>query len=219
MRDSQVWEITCSVVAVVAMLVGFVFSTVSVSRSYSWITFLSSVVCGVAFLCYVYILFLVSTSSDPAYAQNVRYFDWLMTLPLLTLKLAAMARDGPGSTSAMFEDEYVDLICAFAAIACVGLGYLGSETSYYYASAVEHATLFTLGTVAMCVDLSAIYLIAHQTETTNMGRIVVFSGAWAGYPLVYALKQNGCICAVSESTAYVVLDIYTKVAFAITTVF
>lgn len=238
--DSIYRESIVALFVAVAMLGAFVSSLYSVIKEYSWVVFLSSVVCGIAlasYVCILYTLHLYSKSAPTFNAKppdensalrsvvtHIRYIDWVLTLPMLSFKLSAMARDGPEPVSSFLDldKEYIDLICAFASIACVVWGYLASGISVYGDHKFQFwpsGVLFVLATSLMCVNLTFIYAVAWQTETSNRGRIIAFSIAWVVYPIVFMLKELRLLSYEEESTAYSVLDVHTKAAFTFVTVF
>lgn len=224
-----------SLFAAIAMLGAFVSSLYRVIRAYSWVVLLSNIVCGVALMSYLSILYALNINRERVghdgkaisptrvVVTPIRYIDWILTLHILSLKLLAMARDGPESASYFLgidlDNEYTNLIGAYASIACVGLGYFGSAVGAYTHHNRWHTlAFFVLATGMMCVSLTLIYAIALQTKTRNRGRIFLFSIAWAVYPIVYILKEFELLTDEDEFTAYAALDVYTKAAFTFETV-
>lgn len=144
-----------------------------------------------------------------------------ITLPLLSLKLVAIAKMGPTPLTGWFAGPYVDLFCALMAFLCVFCGWF-SLAGYNVGIPGEDAGvywgLFMLGLAAMGADLGIIYTVAIDSGG-KLGSILSFSIPWIGYAVVYLAVAMDNMDTHVEDTLYAILDVFCKAVFGLATVY
>ena len=149
-----------------------------------------------------------------------------ITLPLLALKLTAMARDGTGTTSGFWASSYLELTVALLAFATIALSYfavarfnvtIDKELGRSAFCVFVCTLIFSLG--AMGATLGIIYALAEKTGTDNLENILSFSIPWAGYAIVYLAQANGGIADHVCDVLFSLLDVYSKAVFGLVTLF
>jgi len=204
-----------------SMLAVGVLSLITGLSKGSWLVVLSGAICMVAWSVYGSMM-----SARRAVRTHLRYLDWMVTLPLLALKLAAMARVGTGTTSGYWTGPYLELSVALLAFATIALSYFAvagfgvTITDELHGSAYVAFVFTYIGSLgAMGATLGIIYTLAVQTGTENLANILSFSIPWSGYAVVYLVQANGGIADHVCDVLYTLLDVYSKAVFGLVTLF
>lgn len=192
---------------------------------------LTAAICAVAFVQYRAMVAVLTTAPyGPLPEQNadspishLRYADWLVTMPLLAVKMLILAADGPENVD---QDSFIGLssmrpliaAIAFAMILCGYASYLsvlGPEQCRFDGAKQNllRSLLYLTSLGALVLIYYILYSTVEQTASTRATFVYVFSGTWLLYPVVFLIPC--CLRSlessrVVEDVAYSILDILSK---------
>ena len=178
---------------------------------------LSAVVCGIAFLLYVWML----CCSSATQAEHVRYLDWFITVPLLVVEM-----------SSLYGHDRSPILASASAASMVLFGFLSTRCAYP-ASRARRVGLYTIGFAFYAATLVLFFGSKktrrksenasepfanrsdtrdnnngqpqqHQQQQLNRVIVVVLFGVWALYGAAYWLHVE------QRYTLYNVLDLVCK---------
>lgn len=204
-----------SALAALALAVrGAPFNTTGCSASTLLALLLSTAVCAIAYFNYSRAL-KVATSQNELVNETIlqcRYADWLVTMPLLAVKVLEMARTNErdcAAASAHPETERAAVaLVAFVMVGC------GAAISTFPDKGDAFAVLFAVGAASLCVLLALILREAVESESTEAGAAAWFALVWVLYPVVFLTSQLSCSTQEHDDIAYAVLDVVSKAVLA-----
>jgi len=153
----------------------------------------------------------------------LRYADWLVTMPLLSLKLLDLARDGPKSLEEGFLtwmnlEAFVGFL-AFLMIfnGLVALLAVGDFQACHQDTARLMAIrwgLYLVGVLCLVGIYIILYMTSNQTDSTHWVEVYGFSLVWSLYPIAFLAQIVG-LCGTKKDIAYAILDVISKPLLAI----
>jgi bacteriorhodopsin len=208
---------------------------------------LSAAICGVAFLNYTAmtstrlrtikqcLLETASTAECPAASSPVeeidgfvittlRYSDWVVTFPLLALKLFHLACDGPKPVvHDVLASTYIQaivaglgfLMIAFGFLALIATGDFEAVRTDSTRTAFIRWTLYLLGTACLVFEYLILFQAVHETESVHAREVIGFSLVWALYPAVFFLQAFQCLRNTHKDVAFALLDVISKPLLAV----
>ena len=220
--------------------------TTAISKT-SYGAAMSAAICGVAFFHYITILSIRKEQwkkeqdehekhhSDPTnkkwpnmersykdyMASLLRHSDWLVTLPLLSMKLLALARTSTaGTLPETFTGDFTYTLVALLAFGTVLLSLINlAAFDDWHIPSPEYAMLRVLlfaGSVCMMAFLFVIVLLtAEETGADHISEVYAFLLAWVGYPVAYLLLITGLLPYWFIDCLFAPLDIFCKAIFAL----
>ena len=163
----------------------------------------------------------------------LRYSDWATTMPLLVLKMHALALDGD---VALNDDHWivtweVRALLGGLAVAMIACGLVAELTTQQcrvlqasgcrfaathtartrLAGPLATACLYIAGCTFLLIIYAALYVAAAEAETRHAAALLVFTVAWSAYPCVSIWQR---IYSASEGVAnvcFALLDVACKV--------
>lgn len=154
-----------------------------------------------------------------------RYADWLVTMPLLAVKVLEMARtDGSGcasSSDAPYVERGMAALLAFLMI-CSG----GVVAAAGCCCTKRCVAVLAVGMCSLVALLALILREALESDSGVAATAVCFAFVWCAYPVVFfcvELRSSGEQAAACRSrcwcdTAYAALDVVSKPLLAAYTV-
>jgi len=210
-------------------------TTSEVSKAYRPAVIASTLICWVATLAYVVLVlewvlgFKASadgstfTSSPGTVITELRYMDWSVTVPLLTVELLAVAAL---SRSQAFRLRTIGVPAAFLMIATGYLGVVFGED----ARRGTTAALWVWGAIST-VFFVVLYVVAWRAYQTTKGRVsnetrvsyrnalVLLLSVFGAYPLAYLVPAwagaDNAGWAVTEQLVFSFADIAAKAGFGL----
>jgi bacteriorhodopsin len=156
-------------------------------------------------------------SDDTFSITCLRYSDWLVTMPLLSLKLLEMASDGPKPLDGVLAWQYIPasisaisfvmIACGFVALLAVGdFDTCNSDTR---GIATIRLVLYGVGLVCLVAIYIILFATTHATESPHTIEVYGFSLIWVFYPIVFVMQLMG-FCGAPKDIAFALLDILSK---------
>ena len=148
----------------------------------------------------------------------LRYADWLVTMPLLALKLLDLARDGPLLLSDGFLTwvnleafiaflAFLMILCGLIAILSVG----DFDTCRYDTSPLLllRWTLYLIGVACLVGIYIILYTTSNATDSIHWVEVYGFSLVWIMYPIAFLAQMMG-MCGMTKDIVYAILDVISK---------
>lgn len=226
------------VVAAFALFAGGVYgakTSSEVSKAYRASALASTLICWVASLAYLVLILewifgFSATTGGLLYAPDphtivteLRYMDWTVTVPLLTVELLGVAAL---SRSQAFKLRLTAVPAAFLMIITGFLGVIfgedalrGTNYSLYIWGAISTVFFIVLyGVAAQAYRASATVMTTEARISYRNALILLFS-FFGAYPLAYLVPiwagQNYAGWAVAEQLVFTFADIAAKVGFGV----
>jgi bacteriorhodopsin len=211
--------------ATAAMLGGVLISACTAIAKMSYDATLATGICGVAYVHYTLMSTIrwaqaagVANAAGPfSFDQAVallRYSDWVITMPLLVLKILDMARDGTMQTSDFLENQYIPTALAALAVLMVACGYISSaiygEIDNSNSMFGPRIALFIVGLACMSTIYVVLFFTALESESKHVREVFGFSLWWCLYPAVYLADLLWALKPSTKDIAYSILDIVSK---------
>ena len=153
----------------------------------------------------------------------LRYADWLITMPLLSLKLLDLARDGPKALEEGFLTwmnleafigflAFLMIFCGLVALLAVGdFESCRQDTSRLMAI---RWCLYLVGIVCLIGIYIILYMTSNQTDSTHWVEVYGFSLVWSLYPVAFFAQIIG-LCGMKKDIVYAILDVISKPLLAV----
>jgi bacteriorhodopsin len=234
--------------ATAALLGATLISMVAAIARSSYGCVMSGGICGVAFLHYLAIMAIrkkqwmdeteaheamldanaapkekevppMKRTTDDYMVAVLRHSDWLTTLPLLALKLLALAQTGPG-TATTFTGAYISALVGLLAfftvmISCINLI---AFDDWHVKIGKWTGLRITMFLVSLCLMTFLFVIILMTAEEVGASHIVecyFFLLMWLGYPLAYLLLMVKALPYWSVDVLFGPLDVFCKAIFAL----
>lgn len=148
----------------------------------------------------------------------LRYADWLITMPLLALKLLNLARDGPSPiNNDLLTSKYIDATISLLAFfmifsAVVSLLSVGDFNTCRYDTGplmLLRWVLYVFGLGCLVAIYLILFITTNRTESPHAPEIYGFALIWVLYPIVFVAQMIG-FCGDRKDMAYAVLDVISK---------
>ena len=150
---------------------------------------------------------------------TLRYSDWVVTFPLLALKLFEMACDGPDlPTHSLLTTQYIHALVGIAGLLMIVFGFVslvatgdfeGARTDTM-ASGLIRWTLCLLGMGCLAFQYVVLFTAVHETKSVHANEVIGFALVWALYPAVFLLQIFQRIRPAYKDVAFALLDILSK---------
>jgi bacteriorhodopsin len=151
-------------------------------------------------------------------AWELRYMDWVVTVPLLVLELVAISALTPAAT---VRTRRLGMVSAAAMVVC---GFLGA---FVVAGGTDRTT-YTLFGVAGALFFAVLYALFFNATRTSLPRlpeaarapyrsaVILLLITWLAYPIVYGLVGglSGGVVVVVAQVAFCFADMIIKIAFS-----
>jgi len=148
----------------------------------------------------------------------LRYTDWLVTMPLLAIKLLDLARGGPNAITSEFL-TWVNLeafvgILAFAMILMgfIALLSVGDFQDCRYDNGpimLLRWGLYLGGLVCLIIIYVIIFMTCNETESIHVTEVYGFALLWTLYPIAFVAQIWG-LCGPPKDIVYSILDVLSK---------
>lgn len=231
-----------------AMLGGALLSigVVSLSSNHPTLQYaaaLSIAICGVAYVHYsamtkqrletVKACRKEGTLCDKKLAEDdfivtcMRYSDWLITMPLIALKLLALAEEGNGvlDNDSILSAHYIQaliaalshimILCGLAAL--LSVGDFESICDDNKPIGLMRWGIYLLGVVCLVVVYLILFNTAESKESPYSPEVYGFALVWILYPIVFLMQMFGLACGVRKDILFCVLDVISKPLLAVFT--
>jgi bacteriorhodopsin len=148
----------------------------------------------------------------------LRYSDWLVTMPLLALKLLDLARDGPNPLVSSFlmwkQLEAFTAALAFVMIlagliALLAIGDFDSCRHDTRSLMTLRWMLYLVGVICLVGLYVILFLTSNETDSPHWVEVYGFSLVWTLYPLVFIAQMYG-LCGMTKDIFYAILDVISK---------
>jgi bacteriorhodopsin len=211
--------------ATAAMLGGTLIAVCAAIARQSYDCTMAAGVCGVAYVHYTAMGMLrwreASEKLESFGPFNVdqavallRYSDWLVTMPLLVLKVLNMARDGPVQTSDFLENEYIPTGLAALAMLMIVCGYVSSavygEVDSNKSIFGPRIGLYLVGMVCLTLIYLVLFFTALESESRHTNEVFGFALLWVAYPLVFLSDLMWGLSPNTKDAVYAILDTVSK---------
>jgi hypothetical protein len=158
-------------------------------------------------------------TTDDYMVAVLRHSDWLTTLPLLALKLLALAQTGPG-TATTFTGSYISTLVGLLAfftvvVSCINLIAFDDWHVNLSNYTVLRIIVFLISLCLMAFLFVIILMTAEEVQATNIVEVYVFLLMWIGYPLAYAFLMAKWLPYWSVDVLFGPLDVMCKAIFAL----
>jgi hypothetical protein len=158
-------------------------------------------------------------TTDDYMVAVLRHSDWLTTLPLLALKLLALAQTGPG-TAATFTGAYISTLVGLLAfftvmISCINLIAFDDWHVKLSRYTVLRVIMFLISLCLMTFLFVIILMTAEEVNATNIVEVYVFLLFWIGYPIAYVLLMVKALPYWSVDVLFGPMDVVCKAIFAL----
>lgn len=148
----------------------------------------------------------------------LRYADWLVTMPLISLKLLHLAKDGTEPS----EDSFLTTVLSYRIIALSSFVMIASALVAVLAfeidakhtitksSSAQFASIFFYVISFACLIATGVILVmtSVQYDSKYTVEIIVFAAVWLCYPFVHF--GNLCWELPIKDILYVLLDVFSK---------
>ena len=211
--------------AMAAMLGGTLIAVCTAIARQSYDATISAGVCGVAYVHYSamsMIRWKEATGSVDSYGPFqpdqavalLRYSDWLVTMPLLVLKVLNLARDGTVQASTFLENEYIPTAVAALAVLMIACGYVSSAV---YGEVDANKSLFgpriglyMVGLICLVLIYLILFFTALESDSKHSTEVFGFGLFWIAYPLVFGADLMWGLSPNTKDASYAILDIVSK---------
>ena len=148
----------------------------------------------------------------------LRYSDWVVTLPLLALKLFGLACDGPSPlTTPLLLWTYIHallggvtmLMIVFGFVSLLATGDFEGARTDSIGSGLVRWLLCLMGTGCLAFVYYVLFTAAHETQSVHAIEVIGFSLVWVLYPVVFVL-QVFQIGSTYKDIAFAILDVLSK---------
>ena len=162
-------------------------------------------------------------NEDDFVVTCLRYADWLVTMPLLALKLLDLARDGPHTLNDGFLTwtqleafiaflAFLMILCGLIALLAVGdFDACGRDTT---ALMILRWPMYFIGVACLIGIYIILFATSNETESIHWIEVYGFSLVWTLYPMAFVAQIIG-LCGVRKDIAYAVLDVISKPLLAV----
>lgn len=190
-----------------------------VAPEYRQSVVMSSLICGIAALNYLYMkdIFIDSAvAGEAAFPTEFRYIDWFLTVPVMILKFPSLLGLGERGRSVMTQLVALSV----AMIACGFIGELNPDNSAIHLGFYAGGCVAGLGIIAI-LGPAVRNLPPHiddvkRTTIVSMATIVIVG--WLVYPIGYLQPTLGFDPAIRE-LIYNIADLTNKVGLGLVVYF
>jgi len=224
------------VVAALVLVASFVYALATrseVSKKYRTASMASALICGVAFLAYVVIIIqwfrgfspnADSTSYHPRGGgvpiTGLRYADWSVTVPLLTVELIAVC------TVARSKAVWLRFSTMSAAFLMIVTGFLGviavgehasSTTELLIWGAISTVFFLYLYPALLAPVRKTLETVSPETGTSLRNSAILLLSLWGVYPVVFLIPlwagEHSAGWATTIQLSFTAADIAAKAGF------
>lgn len=148
----------------------------------------------------------------------LRYADWLVTMPLLALKLLDLARDGPKAIQDGFliwtnleafiaALAFLMILCGLIALLSIGdFDSCRDDTSPLM---TLRWTLYAIGVACLAGIYTILFMTSNATDSYHWIEVYGFSLMWILYPIAFVAQMMG-MCGMTKDIVYAILDVISK---------
>lgn len=153
----------------------------------------------------------------------LQYSDWVCTMPLLAMKLLAMAREGPGKLGGVASWEYLPVTVGLVALlmilsgaaSVIKTGAWGIRLQNTRDVVVRVCALLT-GCGCLATLYSLIFVTAEQAQSRHGANIYLASLVWIFYPVIVVYEMVfGCVPREWRTLCIGILDVLSKAFLAV----
>lgn len=171
---------------------------------------------------------------DDFVITTLRYSDWVVTFPLLALKLFDLASDGPNTlTHGFLTSNFIHALIAGLGVLMIACGFIALISTGDFESARTdcrkckfvpclHWAVPCLRTVCYLVGMACLiglYIILHftikETKSVHATEVYVFGGVWFLYPIVFLLQIFNKLEPRLKDNLFALLDVLSKPLLAV----
>ena len=154
----------------------------------------------------------------------LRYSDWVITMPLLSLKLLDLASDGPCPLSTgLLEWRYVQALIGGLAMVMISSGFLAliatgdfeAVSTDNRCSAAVRWSLYSLGLGCLVMIYYLLFLTATEAQSVHIVEVHMFALLWIGYPIVFVLQMFRLLPGIGKDILFSILDVLSKPLLAV----
>jgi bacteriorhodopsin len=151
----------------------------------------------------------------------LRYADWLVTMPLISLKLLHLAKDGTEPSEASFLtsvwsyriialSSFFMIASALVAVLAfeIGANYTRYRTQSSSSDQCASILLYVISFACLIVTVAILFMTSVQYESKYTVEIILFATVWLFYPLVHFVSL--CCELPIKDILYVLLDVFSK---------
>lgn len=148
----------------------------------------------------------------------LRYTDWLVTMPLLAIKLLDLARDGPHAlTTEFLMWANLEAFVAFLAFVMILMGFIallsvGDFPAWRHDTAslmLLRVSLYVVGVLCLAAIYYILFTTCTEAQSVHVTEVYGFSLIWILYPVAF-VAQVSILRGTTKDIVYSVLDVLSK---------